>query len=213
MVCNKEVNNGLYGFCIFIKTDVAAILTDAFWLSIWLNLKFIYIFTFYWLIKFTAMYLSGSAHSKPEEDNIFARAQQHIAMQVRHILLASVFLLVFHSLLLSIIYILQPTENSFGSGWAKYSRSPNKRWKPHQSFMFNWGDFSLYYMQSFINQSTLFRVDWLICFLFIYFLFPPLFIFILSKFPMAVNNLIWLTLIFTSPALPYFLWRPSLLNN
>lgn len=73
------------------------------------------------------MYLSGSAHSKPEEDNILARAQQHIAMQVRHILLDSVFLLVFHSLLLSIIYILQPTENSFGSGWAKYSRSPNKR--------------------------------------------------------------------------------------
>lgn len=108
MLCTKGVNNGLYGFCIFVKTDAAAILTDAFWLSIWLNLKFIYIFTFYWLIKFIVMYLSGSAHSKPEEDNIFARAQQHIAMQVRHILLASVFLLVFHSLLLN---YLHPSTN------------------------------------------------------------------------------------------------------
>lgn len=30
------------------------------------------------------MYFSGSGHSKTEEEHIFARAQQHIAMQVKH---------------------------------------------------------------------------------------------------------------------------------
>lgn len=59
------------------------------------------------------MYLLDSAHSKTEEEHIFARAQQHIAMQVRRILLPSVFIFVCHLLLVLIIYILQLTENSF----------------------------------------------------------------------------------------------------